>query len=143
MRQTESNSNSINIDLVSKNGTIIYSNHDRKSILHTKPEIQQLISSNNVENTYALINRDNNNSIINANEISVSSSQGSGYLDYKGSGWILILSEKTATIFSDIQRIVNQYIYIAAIIIIVSIIIILLIARNISLPLSKANEKSY
>jgi len=139
--QTESNSNSINIDLVSKNGTIIFSNHDRKSILHTKPEIQQLISSNNVENTYALINRDNNNSIINANEISVSSSQGSGYLDYKGSGWILILSEKTATIFSDIQRIVNQYIYIAAIIIIVSIIIILLIARNISLPLSKLMKK--
>ena len=71
----------------------------------------------------------------------VSSSQGSGYLDYKGSGWILILSEKTDTIFSDIQRIVNQYIYTAAIIIIVSIIIILLIARNISLPLSKLMRK--
>ena len=62
-------------------------------------KFKQLISSNNVENTYALINRDNNNSIINANEISVSSSQGSGYLDYKGSGWILILSEKTIQYF--------------------------------------------
>ena len=63
--QTESNSNSINIDLVSKNGTIIFSNHDRKSILHTKPEIQQLIRDTNKCKPVYLYNINNYNSFNN------------------------------------------------------------------------------
>ncbi|MGN6709210.1 MAG: sensor histidine kinase [Candidatus Nitrosocosmicus sp.] len=139
--QIDVNSNLIKLDLISNNGTIIYSNYDRKSILHTKPEIQQLVSKHMIQSDLNLINNNVDNSILNGTELFVSASQGDGYLDYKGSGWILILRENTGAVFSDVQNIVNQSIFASTIIIIISIIIILLIARNISTPISKLMKK--
>ncbi|MGN6346568.1 MAG: sensor histidine kinase, partial [Candidatus Nitrosocosmicus sp.] len=139
--QIEINSNPIKLDLISNNGTIIYSNYDRKSILHTKPEIQQLISKHMIQSNLNLINNNIDNSILNGTDLFVSASQGDGYLDYKGSGWILILRENTGVVFSDVQNIVNQSIFASTIIIIISIMIILLIARNISTPISKLMKK--
>jgi signal transduction histidine kinase len=127
--------NPFKLDLVSKNGTVIYSNYDRKSILHTKTEIQDLILKNPNQNNSFSINA------IEGKEILVSASQGNGYLDYKGSGWTLILRENTDAIFGDIQKIINQFTIVSIIIVVISIIIILLIARNISLPLSKLMNK--
>jgi signal transduction histidine kinase len=139
-KQININSNPIKIDLVTNNGTVIYSNNDRKSILQTKPELQKLILENDIFDKNPSNNELRHN-IIN-NEIIVGTAQGNGYLDYKGSGWSLILRENADTIFSDIQKIANQFIIAAAIIIVISIIIILLIARNISLPISKLMEKT-
>jgi signal transduction histidine kinase len=127
--------NPFKLDLVSKNGTVIYSNYDRKSVLHTKAEIQDLILKNPNQNNSFSINT------IQGKEILVSASQGNGYLDYKGSGWTLILRENTDAIFGDIQKIINQFSIVAVIIVIISINIILLIARHISLPLSKLMNK--
>jgi signal transduction histidine kinase len=129
--------NPFKLDLVSKNGTVIYSNYDRKSILHTKTEIQDLILKNpNQNNTFSI-------NTIQGKEILVSASQGNGYLDYKGSGWTLILRENTDAIFGNIQKIINQFTIVAVIIVVTSIIIILLFARNISLPLSKLMSKVF
>ena len=133
--------NPFKLDLVSKNGTVIYSNYDRKSILHTKAEIQDLILKNPNQNNSFSINTNTNNDTINGKEILVSASQGNGYLDYKGSGWTLILRENTDAIFGNLQKIIDQFTIVAVIIVIISIIIILLIARNISLPLSKLMNK--
>jgi signal transduction histidine kinase len=133
--------NPFKLDLVSKNGTVIYSNYDRKSILHTKSEIQDLILKNPNQNNSFSINTNLNNNTTNGKEILVSASQGNGYLDYKGSGWTLILRENTDAVFGNIQIIINQFTIVAVIIVIISIIIILLIARNISLPLSKLMNK--
>jgi hypothetical protein len=75
--------NSINVDLVSRNGTEVYSNYDIKSILQKKPEIQNSnLKNRNQNNSYSLNNNLKSN-IINGKEIFVSVSQGNGYLDYK------------------------------------------------------------
>ena len=60
---------------------------------------------------------------------------------YKGSGWILIFRENIDTLFGNLQKIANQFLIAAGIIEIISVIIILLIARNISLPMSKLMAK--
>jgi methyl-accepting chemotaxis protein PixJ len=133
--------NSINVELVSRNGTEVYSNYDIKSILQKKPEIQNLILKNRNQNNSYSLNNNLKSNIINGKEIFVSVSQGNGYLDYKGSGWILILRENTDALFGDLQKIVNQFLIAAGIIVIISVILILLIARNISLPLSKLMDK--
>jgi signal transduction histidine kinase len=133
--------NSIKVDLVSHNGTEVYSNYDIKSISQKKQEIQSLILKNNYQNNSFPVNSDIENNMLGEKEILVSSSQGNGYLDYKGSGWILILRENTDTLFGNLQKIVNQFLIAAFIIEIISVILILLIARNISLPLSKLMAK--
>jgi signal transduction histidine kinase len=126
---------------VSQNGTEVYSNYNIKSILQKKPEIQDLILKNRKQNNSILGNSSIENNIINGKEILVSVSQGNGYLDYKGSGWVLILRENTDALFGDLQKIVNQFLIAAGIIEMISVILILLIARNISLPLSKLMAK--
>ena len=54
---------------------------------------------------------------------------------------VLILRENTDALFGDLQKIVNQFLIAAGIIVIISVILILLIARNISLPLTKLMDK--
>jgi len=139
--QLNSNVNRIKLDLVSENGTVIYSNYDRKSILQTKPEFQELISKNNIQNNSSIVNSNMVETRIDDKEIIVNVPQGEGHLDYKGSGWFLILRENTDFVFGNLQKTVNQFLIVSGIILIISISLILFIARTISLPISKLMHK--
>lgn len=126
----------IKLDLISTNGTVIYSSHDRGSILKVLPNFQELISQNNS----SLFNSTAPQIQVNDFEILVSVPQGSGHLDYTGSGWFLLLRENTDIVFGNLQRTVDQFLVISGIILTISIVLILFIARTISLPLSKLTD---
>lgn len=126
----------IKLDLISANGTVIYSSHDRGSILKVLPNFQELISQNNS----SLFNSTAPQIQVNDFEILVSVPQGSGHLDYTGSGWFLLLRENTDIVFGNLQRTVDQFLVISGIILTISIVLILFIARTISLPLSKLTD---
>lgn len=99
------NSSTLRLDLVANNGLVIYSNHDRKSMLR-----------DNLSNLKIFKVMTNNSLLDNGNRtgtpIAIEStdrygeslfagfSQGRGYLDYKGSGWYLILSESTKDVYA-------------------------------------------
>lgn len=126
----------IKLDLISANGTVIYSSHDRGSILKVLPNFPELISQNNS----SLFNSTAPQIQVNDFEILVSVPQGSGHLDYTGSGWFLLLRENTDIVFGNLQRTVDQFLVISGIILTISIVLILFIARTISLPLSKLTD---
>lgn len=126
----------IKLDLISANGTVIYSSHDRGSILKVLPNFPELISQNNS----SLFNSTAPQIQVNDFEILVSVPQGSGHLDYTGSGWFLLLRENTDIVFGNLQRTVDQFLVVSGIILTISIVLILFIARTISLPLSKLTD---
>jgi len=126
----------IKLDLISANGTVIYSSHDRGSILKVLPNFQELISQTNS----SLFNSTAPQIQVNDFEILVSVPQGSGHLDYTGSGWFLLLRENTDIVFGNLQRTVDQFLVVSGIILTISIVLILFIARTISLPLSKLTD---
>jgi len=126
----------IKLDLISANGTVIYSSHDRGSNLKVLPNFPELISQNNS----SLFNSTAPQIQVNDFEILVSVPQGSGHLDYTGSGWFLLLRENTDIVFGNLQRTVDQFLVVSGIILTISIVLILFIARTISLPLSKLTD---
>jgi signal transduction histidine kinase len=127
--------------LISDNGTVIYSNHDRRSILQIIPAFQELISISDQQNNRSILNPDSAETRIYNEEIIVSVPQGTGHLDYTGSNWFLLLRENADIVFGNLEKTVNQFLLVSGIILIVSIILILFISRNISLPLSKLIKK--
>jgi signal transduction histidine kinase len=140
-RQIPSDNSNLKLDLISVNGTVIYSNHDRKSILQIIPGFQELISTNDQQNNRSLLNPSSTETRIYNDEIIVSVPQGPGHLDYTGSNWFLLLRENADIVFGNLEKTVNQFLIISGIILIASIILILFIAKNISLPLSKLMKK--
>jgi signal transduction histidine kinase len=131
----------LKLDLISDNGTVIYSNHDRRSILQIIPAFQELISISDQQNNRSILNPDSAETRIYNEEIIVSVPQGTGHLDYTGSNWFLLLRENADIVFGNLEKTVNQFLLVSGIILIVSIILILFISRNISLPLSKLIKK--
>ena len=149
------------VDLISNNATVIYSNHDRKSIMQTNQELQEITSKNkshhnsnsdtsiqetSIQETNHFHHSPNSNmgqvSGVSGDQIFVWASQDNGYLDYGGSGWFLVLRVNTDSVFGEITYLVNQYLTVSAVILVITILIILIIAnRIISVPLSKLMEK--
>ncbi len=140
-KEIDSGSSNLKLDLISKNGTVIYSNHDRKSILQEIPGFQEMIGNNDRQNNMSMLNPASAETRINSDEIIVSVPQGKGHLDYKGSDWFLILRENTDIVFGNLQKTADQFLIVSGIMFVISIILILFIARTISLPLSKLMRK--
>lgn len=139
--QMDPTNRNLKLDLISTNGTVIYSNHDRGSILKVLPHFQELTSQNNTQNSFSILNSSVPQTYVNDTEIFVSVPQGSGHLDYTGSGWFLLLRENTDIVFGNLQRTVDQFLMISGTILTISIVLILFIARTISLPLSKLTKQ--
>jgi signal transduction histidine kinase len=124
------------IDLVSNNGLVIYSNYDKKSIM------QRNIANSEI---YKLLNTSADNKIayntverrLGEDEILVGVKQGSGYLDYKGNDWFLIIGESSQKVFGGLQDIINQSIISAGIILSIAIVIVFLFAGRISNPITQ------
>jgi signal transduction histidine kinase len=124
------------IDLVSNNGLVIYSNYDKKSIM------QRNIANSQI---YKLLNTSADNIIayntverrLGQDEILVGVKQGSGYLDYKGNDWFLIIGESSQKVFGGLQDIINQSIISAGIILSIAIVVVFLFAGRISNPITQ------
>jgi signal transduction histidine kinase len=68
-------------------------------------------------------------------------SQGHGYLDYKGSGWYLILSESTKDVYAGFQNTIYEFILVAGIILTIAVVLILVFSnRLIITPISRLRD---
>lgn len=140
------NSSTLRLDLVANNGLVIYSNHDRKSMLR-----------DNLSNLKIFKVMTNNSLLDNGNRtgapIAIEStdrygeslfagfSQGRGYLDYKGSGWYLILSESTKDVYAGFQNTIYEFILVAGIILTIAVVLILVFSnRLIITPISRLRD---
>jgi signal transduction histidine kinase len=133
---------SFEIDLVSNDGLVIFSNHDRKSAM------QKYIANSE---TYRLLNAStssNGNNMAfstiehrsDGDEIMVGIKQAKGFLDYRGSGWFLILGESSQIVFGDLQTLLNQFIISAGIILGIAITLAFLFSERVSTPIAELRK---
>jgi signal transduction histidine kinase len=120
----------LQIDLVSSNGLILYSNHDRKSILTKNiSDLAHFQKLKRLGSETALTSLESQAAIF------IGLGQGKGYLDYKGNGWFLIITERSQEVFAGLQVLINEFVIISASILVVAILIVFLIASRISKPI--------
>ena len=139
-RELGSVSTPYQIDLVSNEGIVIYSNHDPKSILKrnvTNLEIFKLLKNTSSSPS------DNKRLVFSTIEdqfgqknIFVGAQQGNGYLDYKGSGWFLILGANYEEVYAPLQNLINQVLVSASVILATAIVIAFFFAEKISKPIT-------
>lgn len=131
----------IRLDLVANNGLVIYSNHDRKSMLHDN--LSDLAIFKTLTNNSRTDDRDKRGVPVTESRsrygesLYLGTSQGHGYLDYKGSGWFLILSESTKDAFAVLQKTIYDFIIAAGIILVIALILILLFSNRLTTPITR------
>jgi signal transduction histidine kinase len=131
-------SKNVNIDLLSNDGLLIYSNNDPKSVLQKKVTGLAIFdklrnSTNSVEAEIAAHDQSSNA----IEETIFIGAKEPGFLDYKGNDWFLILAVNTKDAFKSVALLRTQFITIAVIILSISIAAVFIFARTISKPIAK------
>ncbi len=116
----------INIDLVDKEGTLLYSNYNQKKVLVEQYESFSDLQA--IEDKEVL-------KIIESDKKIFFYIKEQGYLGYKGNQWILVMSVPLKIIQIPIQNIQNKLLILVAIILSVSIVISLLAAWRFVQPI--------
>ena len=124
----------IKVDIVNRNGLVIYSNYDRNSVLndrsiywdHLRAEIEQ----GKVNTGFRL-------KLPGKEEEIAFYGQGRGYGNFTGNGWTLIAHVPSKVVFAPVIEMRNKLILIMSAIGGFSMLVILLFARTISIPLRK------
>ncbi|MPZ05803.1 MAG: HAMP domain-containing protein [Nitrososphaeraceae archaeon] len=133
-------SSDVNIELVSDDGLLIYSNNDRKAIL--QKEVTGLKIFDKLQNS---TNRVESEIVAGAtggepmNTIFIGSKD-PGFLDYRGNNWSLILGINTQDAFKNISLLSAQFIIVAAIILSISTFLVFIFAKSISRPIIKLRD---
>lgn len=129
----------IEVDLVSSEGLIIFSNHDRQSILsksyNTVP-IFQLLTASSSESKH-LFDYSVNDPDEEALFIAV---KDKGFSTYQGDGWSLILEIHSQDLFAEVIKTQNDFIIFSTIILGISIVFAVLISRKITNPIIGLEE---
>jgi signal transduction histidine kinase len=126
----------VEIDIISEDGIVIYSNYDRSSILSTKYSDSEIFEQLK-EDGFGVFKRDNQEHLY------VVSSQ-SGYLSYPGSNWYMQISLPTQFAYEQIQSSQNILYVALAIIFVSSVILVIYLSGKISKPileLTKATKR--
>lgn len=134
-------SSDANIELVSTDGLMIYSNNDPKSVLQKKVTGLKILdklhnSTNRVESDISAVGSGLGASM---NTIFIGSRE-PGFLDYRGNNWSLILGVGTEDAFRSVSSLRAQFIIVAAIILSISTFLVFLFARSISRPIIKLKD---
>jgi signal transduction histidine kinase len=134
-------SSDANIELVSTDGLMIYSNNDPKSILQKKVTGLKIFdklhnSTNRVESDISAVDSGLDESM---STIFIGSRE-PGFLDYRGNNWSLILGVGTEDAFRSVSSLRAQFIIVAAIILSISTFLVFLFARSISRPIIKLKD---
>ena len=128
------------IDLLSNDGRIIYSNNDPKSVLQKKVTGMAIFEKirNSTKSIEAKITADDQGSTGTGQTIFIAKEP--GFLDYKGNNWLLILAVNTEDAFKGVVLLRNQFIIIAIVILSISIASVFIFARTISKPIAKLRD---
>jgi signal transduction histidine kinase len=135
-------SSDANIELVSTDGLMIYSNNDPKSVLQKKVTGLKILdklhnSTNRVESDISAVGSGPGGESMNTIFIG---SREPGFLDYRGNNWSLILGVGTEDAFRSVSSLRAQFIIVAAIILSISTFLVFLFARSISRPIIKLKD---
>jgi len=133
-------SSDANIELVSDDGLLIYSNNDREAVLQKMVTGLKIFdklqnSTNRVESE--IVAGDTGGELMNTIFIG---SKEPGFLDYRGNNWSLILGINTEDAFRSISLLSAQFIIVAAIILSISTFLVFIFARSISRPIIKLRD---
>jgi signal transduction histidine kinase len=136
--QNESALQHIEINLVSNNGPIIYSNYYNNSVsqkgLNHEPIFTKIKnSSNSIE---SLISTNLNGQ----GDALFVAARDKGYLDYPGSGWFLITAQDTEHAFSPVLALRNSFLLATILVLTVAVITVFFVARTISRPITELKE---
>jgi len=129
----------LEVDLLSESGLIIYSNHNRKSILSDSFEdfeVFQRIKQSGLQNLH-VIDQSKNDPDESAEFFIV---REEGFSDYLGSNWFLVFEIHQSDLFSEIETINRNFILISGIVLAAAIIASFIIARKISSPLASLKD---
>ena len=134
-------SSDANIELVSDDGLLIYSNNDPNAVLQEKVTGLKIIdklqnSTNRVESE---IEAGDNGAGEVMDTIYIGSNE-PGFLDYTGNNWSLILGVSTGDAFKSVSSLRTQFIIVAVIILSISSCLVFLFARSISRPIIKLRD---
>jgi len=134
-------SSDANIELVSTDGLLIYSNNDPKAVLQKKVTGLKILdklqnSTSRVESEIAT----GDNGVGELMNTTFIGSKEPGFLDYSGNNWSLILGISTEDAFKSVSSLRAQFIIVAAIILSISTFLVFLFARSISRPIIKLRD---
>jgi signal transduction histidine kinase len=126
------------INLVSSNGSIIYSNHYNNSVLQKSLNHQPIFakiknSSNSIESIISTKLDGQGDALFVA-------AKDKGYLDYPGSGWFLVTAQDTEQAFSRVLDLRNSFILATILVLSVTVITVFFVARTISKPITELKK---
>ncbi len=134
-------SSDADIELVSDDGLLIYSNYDPKAVLQKKVTglkiLDKLQNSTNRVESEIEAGDNGGGEVIDTIFIGIKEP---GFLDYKGNNWSLILGISTEDAFESVALLRNQFIVVAVIILSISTFLVFMFARSISRPIIKLRD---
>jgi signal transduction histidine kinase len=134
-------SSDADIELVSDDGLLIYSNYDPKSVLQKKVTglkiLDKLQNSTNRVESEIETGDNGGGEVMDTIFIGIKEP---GFLDYKGNNWSLILGISTEDAFESVALLRNQFIVVAVIILSISTFLVFMFARGISRPIIKLRD---
>jgi signal transduction histidine kinase len=134
--QTTSILQNTEINLVSDNGLILYSNYDdglQKSMIHQPIFARIKNSSNSIESLVAANLNGQGDALFVA-------AKDKGYLDYPGSGWFLITAQDTQKAFSQVIDLRNNFFFATILVLSIVAATVFFVAKTISKPISDLKQ---
>ena len=126
------------INLVSNNGSIMYSNsYDNSTLQKNLSRLPIFAKIKNSSNSIESLIATNFNGQGDALYVAA---KDKGYLDYPGSGWFLITAQATEQAFSRVLDLRNSFIIATILILSVAIIAVFFVARTISKPITELKD---
>jgi serine phosphatase RsbU (regulator of sigma subunit) len=114
--------NSLNIDLVNKQGLLLYSNYNPKGVL---------------QEHFSAVNLSSQEKMVETPEKLFFLEQEKSYMEYSGNQWRLVISIPTQKAFLVLVEVRNRIIYLLLPIVLVAVIIALWVARRLVKPISQ------
>jgi len=140
MLQTESTLPYTEINLVSTNGSIMYSNYYDNSVFPKSLNHQPIFakiqnSSNSIESLISTNLKGQGDALFVA-------AKDNGYLDYPGSGGFLITAQDTEQAFRPVLDLRNSFLLATILVLSVAVITVFFVARTISRPITHLKESA-
>jgi len=135
--QTESTLPYTETNLVSTDGSIMYSNYYDNSVrksLDQQPIFAKIKNSGNSIESLISTNLNGQGDAL------FVAAKDNGYLDYPGSGWFLITAQDTEQAFSPVLDLRNSFLLATILVLAVAVITVFFVARTISRPITQLKE---
>ena len=129
----------IRIDLVNKDGLLLYSNYNRKGILEDNLAHWEAFQRAKAGEEIGSLK----DKYLGKEETISTFVHDQGYLDFPGNDWVLIMNVPTKTVFAPAVELRNRMIVILSAILVLSIVVVSLFSRTVSRPIIKLRDAAF